>query len=92
MKKHFLNTNHLLLPLLFVVTFCNGQVKADLPKDRVSQENISKENHPKIIRAQGVSSGNITCELQDSNGNLWFSTSEEGVYRYDGKNFVNFSE
>ncbi len=44
-----------------------------------------------MIRTQGVTSGNITCELQDRDGNLWFSTGGEGVYRFDGKSFTNFT-
>ena len=36
-------------------------------------------------------SGNISCELQDRDGNLWFSTGGEGVYRFDGKSFTNFT-
>jgi len=30
--------------------------------------------------------------LQDKSGNLWFGTTGEGVYRYDGKSFTNFTE
>lgn len=91
MKKHFLNTNHLLLSLLFVVTSCNGQVKTDLPKDNVSQQTPIKDNQSKIVRTQGVTSGNLSCELRDRDGNLWFSTGGEGVYRFDGKSFTNFT-
>jgi len=29
--------------------------------------------------------------LQDRKGNLWFGTTSEGVYRYDGKSFTNFT-
>ena len=44
-----------------------------------------------MIRTQGVMSGNVGCELQDKAGNIWFSTSGEGVYRFDGKSFTNFT-
>jgi len=33
----------------------------------------------------------FTDALKDKAGNLWFATSR-GVYRYDGKSFVNFTE
>jgi ligand-binding sensor domain-containing protein len=80
------------LPLLLVfITSCNGQVKTDSLKKHVSPERISTENLPKMILTQGVTSGNITCELQERNGCLWFSTSGEGVYRFDGKSFTNFT-
>lgn len=44
-----------------------------------------------MIRTQGVVSGNVGCELQDKAGTIWFSTSGEGVYRYDGKSFTNYT-
>ncbi len=85
MKKHFLPSQ--LYPLLFLLLFfisCNGQVKKNLPK-------TDTESLPKMIRTQGIVSGNVGCELQDKAGNLWFSTSGEGVYRYDGTSFKNFT-
>jgi len=91
MKKHFLNTNHLLLALLFVATSCNGQLKSDSLKNRESQKKAVSVNDQLMTRTQGVSSANITCELQDRDGNLWFSTGGEGVYRFDGKSFTNFT-
>ena len=91
MKRRFLNTNHLVLSLIFVVTSCNGQVKTDLPQDNINQQTSIEGYQPKIIRTQGVTSGNISCELQDRNGNLWFSTGGEGVYRFDGISFTNFT-
>ncbi len=76
---------------LLALASCSVQVKTNLPNDSVSQDKASTENHPMIIRTQGATSGNITCELQDRDGNLWFSTSGEGVYRYDGESFTNFT-
>ena len=91
MNIHFLHTNHLLLSLLFVVTCCNGQVKTDLTNENTNQQTPIEGNQPKIVGTQGVTSGNITCELEDRDGNLWFSTGGEGVYRFDGKSFTNFT-
>ena len=34
----------------------------------------------------------VTSGILDKKGNLWFGTSNEGVFRYDGKSFVNFAE
>jgi ligand-binding sensor domain-containing protein len=78
-----------LLLLFNLVTSCNGQVKTDLQK---SEQKTNVGGQPKIIRTQGIVSGNVHCNLQDKAGNIWFSTSGEGVYRYDGKSFVSFSE
>jgi ligand-binding sensor domain-containing protein len=91
MKVHFLNKNHLLLLLLFVFTSCNSQVKTDSSKEIISQLPIFVLHDPKIVRTQGTTSGNISCELEDRNGNLWFSVDGEGVYRFDGKSFTNFT-
>lgn len=85
MRKYFLQTQvFTFLIIIFLGTSCNGQVKTNLPKENINQQ-------PKMIRTQGVISGNVGCELQDKAGNLWFSTSGEGVYRYDGKSFTNFT-
>ena len=35
---------------------------------------------------------NIVSGLKDKTGNLWFTVSGRGVYRYDGKSFVNFTK
>lgn len=31
------------------------------------------------------------CGMQDSKGNLWFGSRGDGVYKYDGKSFLQFS-
>ncbi len=33
---------------------------------------------------------NITCMLEDKDGNLWFGAMNKGIYRYDGTNLTNF--
>lgn len=33
----------------------------------------------------------VTSGLLDKQGNLWFTTNSEGVYRFDGSHFVNFN-
>ncbi len=34
----------------------------------------------------------INCIFQDQNNNYWFSTNGDGVYRYDGKSLIQFSQ
>ncbi len=91
MKINRLKTKICTLLTLFTFAFCNGQVKTDSTKDSISQEKASTENHPMMIRTQGVKSGNVNCELQDRDGNLWFSVGGEGIYRYNGESFTNFT-
>lgn len=78
----------LLVSLFF--TSCNGQTST---KQTQNDINSSKtiEQHPKIIRTHGTQSGVVGCELLDKDGNLWFSISGEGAYRYNGKTFTNFT-
>lgn len=74
-----------------LITSCNGQVKTDVQKEGISEQHVIVGGQPKTIRTQGIASGNLHCNLQDKAGNIWFSTSGEGVYRYDGKSFTNFT-
>lgn len=78
---------YVLLLSLNLITSCNGQVKTNIKKEGIS----AQVGQPKIIRTQGIASGNVICNLQDKAGNLWFSTSGEGIYRFDGKAFTNFT-
>jgi ligand-binding sensor domain-containing protein len=48
---------------------------------------------PKLIKSQGSGEhDNIHAILQDRNGDLWFATTGEGVYRYNGKGFVQYTQ
>lgn len=78
----------LLLCATMFFASCNGQVKKNLPKEN---ETIST-GQPKLIKTQGSQQGdNVQCSLQDRKGNLWFATTSNGIYRYDGKSFTNFT-
>ena len=89
MKKFKIPIFSFMLVSIFF-TSLNGQTSIKQPlKDINSSKTI--EQHPKIIRTQGTQSGVVGCELLDNDGNLWFSISGEGAYRYDGKIFTNFT-
>ena len=83
MKKYFYQTQAFtFLTILIVGSACNGQVKKDLPKEK---------EHPKLIKTLGGPRyGNVQCILQDKAGNLWFGTTENGLYKYDGKSFTQY--
>ena len=87
MKKYFLQTQvFTFLTILLFSIACNGPIKKDLPKEKVSE---SSDDHPKLISNSGY--GNVQCGLQDKAGNLWFGTYN-GLYLFDGKTFINYSE
>ena len=66
--------------LLFVS--CNSPKIKELPNEN---------DHPKMIKTIGNPNyGNVNCILQDKAGILWFGTTENGLYSYDGKSFKRF--
>lgn len=90
MKKTLRLLQNLLLLTLFVYsTACNG--KSEMQSQSAKSENITPIGQPKLINSQGTKKNeNVSCGLQDRNGNLWFGTGS-GVYRYDGKLFFNYT-
>lgn len=78
------------LLLLFFVCSCSGQV-GKTPSAIRQSKHTTDRIQPKMLRTQGVQSGNVGCVLQDKDGNLWFGTGGEGVYRFNGKTFINFT-
>ncbi|MFM8743078.1 MAG: two-component regulator propeller domain-containing protein, partial [Cytophagales bacterium] len=42
----------------------------------------TEKEHPKLIKTIGSPNyGNVQCSLQDEAGNLWFGTTENGLYQ-----------
>lgn len=80
------------LTVLIICFFCNGQVKKDNPNETGSESKIISDNQTKFIKTQSLNKGdNVHCSLQDKAGNLWFGTTADGVYKYDGKIFTQFT-
>jgi ligand-binding sensor domain-containing protein len=82
MKKYFSIQIFSFCALLVFVTACNGPVK----------KNLHQENeHPKLIKTIGDPKyGSVQCILEDKAGNLWFGTTENGLYKFDGKIFSRY--
>lgn len=81
----------LLLLLVLFTPICQGQDKTNLPKDNLKDPKTSPATHLKLTKTQATNRyANIHCGLMDKAGNLWFGTTGEGVYRYDGKFFTQF--
>lgn len=80
----------LLLCLSMGFTSCNGQSPKSKPE---SSPNLAggKSTHPTIVRTMGSKKESVVCQLVDKDGNVWFIVGGEGVYRYDGASFTNFT-
>ncbi len=75
-----------LILLLVLTNSCSGQAKKQPTKP-----NPISAGQPRIIKTQGTDSyANIDCAIQDKTGKLWFGTTGEGIYCFDGKTFTNF--
>ena len=68
-----------------IILSCKGQTSQS--ESQLSQSDAIE----RIVLTQGTQGGVVSCELLDKDGNLWFSIKGEGVYRYDGKSFINFT-
>jgi hypothetical protein len=62
------------------------------PNSSLSPNSI-RPTTPKLTPTQNTNpqSSQVRCAAQDRAGNLWFGTSGEGTYRYDGKTFTQFT-
>lgn len=78
--------------LLFFIVSCKGKVQTDKLKNGANAQTLLPEGQAKIIRTGNAKTNNIHRSLIDKNGNLWFCTTGDGVYRYDGKTFIHFTE
>lgn len=83
MKKYFPSIHFFTLcALLIFATACNEAVKKDALKEK---------EHPKLIKTIGDPKyGSVQCILEDKVGNLWFGTTENGLYKFDGKIFSRY--
>ena len=61
---------------------CNGQNKAKLKVDKKT----------KVTKPYEYSSGDVVTKgYLDNSGNMWFTTTQEGVFKYDGNSFINYT-
>nr|WP_290935754.1 two-component regulator propeller domain-containing protein [Haliscomenobacter sp.] len=69
---------------------------AGIPEVVIAKDALVKDQNPagfsSFSKLQGLKHGDITCMLQDKNGNIWFGTNGGGVSKYDGKFFTHFTE
>lgn len=69
----------MLIVLSLMLFSCNGQVKeSDTP------------NKPVDRKIEGPI-GNVYCGFLDNDENLWFGTTNDGVYKFDGLKFIHYT-
>jgi ligand-binding sensor domain-containing protein len=93
MKKYFRQTKAFtFLTILIIGTSCSGQIRKHLSKENASELEIGSANQQMFIKTQSTNAGdNVNSSIQDKEGNLWFGTTADGIYNYDGKLFTQFT-
>jgi len=91
-KRHFLNWTILVIVVTGCYS-CTGQVQKNNPKENEIKRNAIPLAQPKLIKTQNSQpSDNVNCSLEDKSGNLWFGTTGEGIYVFDGKTFTQYTK
>jgi ligand-binding sensor domain-containing protein len=88
MTNYIINkpVNSLLIALI-LITFCNGQIKPLVQKEN----NTSKIGQARIPLPKGANKDvRIVASIEDTDGNLWFGSVGEGLYKYDRKLFIHY--
>ena len=86
----------MLLPFLFILPACQGQEKADPPSVQVDPTAFPTQDFdPFFAETKTIDSpkgpNSITRNMmEDKNGDIWLATWE-GILRYDGSTFTNFT-
>jgi ligand-binding sensor domain-containing protein len=77
----------LFLILSVIFTSCNGQTKNEINKAPLATNESYKISKPKQLYKEAT----IDFGFQDKDGNRWFGSNGEGVFKYDGKVFTNYT-
>lgn len=83
-----------LLLLLIFNSSCNDQKQNINFNNTETNSNFKEQTVQPLIKKTKNYQQNETVRsgILDKQGNLWFATYTEGVYRYDGKSFTQFTE
>ena len=77
----------LFLLLSVVFTSCNGQTKTEINNVSLATNESYKISKPKQLYKEAT----IDFGFQDKDGNRWFGSNGEGIFKYDGKVFTNYT-
>jgi len=79
------------LLLVLMLSNCSGQVEKKSTSETIELSTKFLET-PKLIKTQNsTEADNVNSILEDKLGNLWFGTTGEGVYLFDGKSVKQYS-
>jgi ligand-binding sensor domain-containing protein len=82
-----------ILLALVVATSCDSQDNASVTaRGTAVKQPVSAIRTRPAKSVGGTPYDNVHCGLRDKAGNLWFGTTSEGVYRFDGKSLTAFTE
>lgn len=80
------------LALTIGIAACKRQAQKQSSIEPESDSLRLPATQSKLIKTQGSQGAdNVNSILEDREGNLWFGTTGEGVYRYDGESFHQFT-
>jgi ligand-binding sensor domain-containing protein len=79
-----------------IVSAINKTFPAGIPEITKAKEPNIKDNNPAGISSfkvlQGLKTNNIFPMMQDKAGNIWISSWEGGVNKYDGQSFSHYTK
>jgi ligand-binding sensor domain-containing protein len=86
--KHIIMTINTLIQfgVLTIFASCIGQEKKSSNKDAEITANLLVGDTVSTVE------GEIRGIVQDTKNNLWFASNGNGIYKYDGKSIINFTE
>ncbi|MEZ4991425.1 MAG: two-component regulator propeller domain-containing protein [Saprospiraceae bacterium] len=73
------------LSCLAIFSSCSGQ------QQPASSDDHNDKSKNKVFKNYDLSDA-VRCGFLDQEGIMWFGTNNEGVYRYDGTSFANYSK
>lgn len=58
---------------------------------QTNKSNKVADKHPYML-VQHKGNANVQSSLEDKTGNLWFATTDDGLYRFNGDSFVQYTK
>jgi len=78
------------LSIVLFISSCNGQTSTTKTDKKIHSTKNSQQQ-PRLVRSFESKFENVSCQILDKDGNIWFSIRGEGAYRYNGKSFDKFT-